>query len=237
MNIVFWLVTASASGALGALCGLRLRPASRIWVLLDWWWLLPAIALIGALAGGLQHIRRLEEQTFAMSQIAEVQHTLHADVMRIQEGQCGEAAVQRNAPVLQLCRAIETVAREALVPGMQSVEAISLAGELDDSCPDRCDADTVTLREDLKGYAATVTRVAPLVLTIGPDDLAEERVFANCLLGAVCLSLGLLCARLAAVSRRVFSRRCDESQEAPVDSRSAESTADSSIFSARAVKP
>jgi hypothetical protein len=202
MTIGFWLAAASGCGALGALIGVRLCGTRRTWALLDWWWALAGVALIGAVAGGLADIHKLEQQAFAASRISAAERTLYADALRTEQSECGEPLVQHGGQVSQLCVSVDAVLRETVGPRMSGVDAIALAGELDDACPDRCDTKTVALRDDLKAYAATVSEMAPLMLQLNVGNIAEkERVF-DALLVTLCLSLGMLCLRLAVAWRR-----------------------------------
>jgi hypothetical protein len=192
-----------------------MRPTKKTWALLDWWWVLASIALIGALAGGFAHIRHLDERSFADAQISASQQMLYADVLRIQENECGEAMSRRNALLPQLCLTVDMVAREATGTRMGSVEAIALAGELDDSCPDRCSTNTLALRDRLKQYAKTLVQMRSLMLDTSAVDLTQDRLYGNGLLAVLCLSLGLFCARLAVLSRRVFAPRAEKGQIDP----------------------
>lgn len=207
MTIGFWLVAASGCGVLGAFVGLRLCAARRTWLLLDWWWAFAGVALIGAVASGLAEIRKLEEQTFAVSQVSTAQRSLYADVLRTEQSECGESLIQHGGAVPQLCLSVERVGREVLSPRMPGVDAIALAGELDDACPDRCDKNTVALRDDLKHYASTVNEMAPLMADITSSDIVGRARFANASIVALCLSLGMLCLRLALAWRRTGNSR------------------------------
>ncbi|MGF6955269.1 hypothetical protein [Paraburkholderia youngii] len=233
MDIDFWLAGVSACGVLGALFGLRVRAASRLGVLLDWWWALAGVILIAALAGELEHVRRLEAQSVAASQLVAAQRTVFADVLQIQERKCSESAFKTKGPVPQFCLTIDAVAREALGGNLQSVEAVALAGELDDSCADRCDSDTVRLSDHLNQYAATIAKVKPLTPAVKADQLARQRLNDNALHVLLCLSLALLCARLTALFRRAVAKPGEDQQKTSAEPRTERTELGSFVFHLR----